>query len=86
MAKTRQVVRRRRSNTTSQAAIDRRMREIWIDGFGLLPTGASEIQVGKIRLSLRHLVDDDDYWDGLSKLAILNVGTRELIIALKSPK
>ena len=74
----------RRSNTVSQATMNKRMREIWIDGYGLLPTGATPKQVTMTRNALRSLVDDGDYWDGLMKLSALKAEVNELMTVLKS--
>jgi len=64
----RKRVYRRRPWRRTQVVIDRRMREVFADGFGLLPYGATYKQVKATRLALTRLVDDDGYWQGLHEL------------------
>jgi hypothetical protein len=59
----------KRKRSVSQETMDRRMREIWIDGFGLLPSPTGERELTLLRNALRKVVDDDEYWRGLNAIS-----------------
>lgn len=59
----------KRSNRVSQAVLNLRMREIWIDGYGLLPYPTPDISIDQLREALHELVCDQDYWSNLKVLA-----------------
>lgn len=73
-----------RRNRTSQTTLNRRMREIWIDGFGLLPGYPTEKQVLQMREALRVLVADTAYWHDLISLVCLKQDVHELQEKLKA--
>lgn len=75
---------KRRSNACpSQAVLNTRMRELWIDGYGLLPQGATDLQVSRTRIALRSLVEDDTYWAGLRSLSDAKQQVNKLMAELK---
>lgn len=47
-----------RSRSVSQGTMDQRMREIWLDAFGLYPNPLTRTDLLKVRLALRKLCDD----------------------------
>lgn len=59
------------------------MREMYADGFGLLPHGVTHDQVTKTRLALAHLVDDDFYWEQLHELYDQKAKVTALIESIK---
>lgn len=61
------------------------MREIWADGFGLLPNAPKEEDVIKVRNALRDLVHDGAYWNGLKRLCALKTEVTIMTNALKLP-
>lgn len=74
----------RRSNACpSQKVLNARMRELWIDGYGLLPQGATDLQVSRTRVALKALVEDDAYWKGLHQLSIAKLAVNVLMTQLK---
>lgn len=75
---------RRRAPSSSHAAIYRRMREIWIDGFGLLPRGASLEEISHLRTALTKIAADEDYWNGLATLCALRRDANRLMEFLKN--
>ncbi len=77
---------KRSNKPPSQAVIDRRMREVWIDGFGLLPHSPTDAMLERLRLSLRKLADDDKYWRGLSELRSLKLQVTVLMECLRPPR
>ena len=76
--------RRRANGTPSLKVLIQRMREIWIDGFGLMPY-TSGIQADHIRRALIDLVDDDDYWIDLKQLIDQKEKVAALVKQLKTP-
>ena len=77
---------RRRSNKgPSQKVLDQRVREIWVDGYGLLPSVDGN-HIESLRLALRKLVRDDAYWNGLKRLAQLKRMSSDLMNDIKSSK
>ena len=74
----------RRSKIPSQATLDKRMREIWIDGFGFLPQVPKELQIDRMREALRRVVEDDLYWTNLKKLIALKDDVSRMIERLKA--
>ena len=68
-----------------QASVTARMREIWIDGYGLLPYPAEPGAINQIRRAMRELVADDRYWDGLEKLGWLKMQVQTMLTLLKTP-
>jgi hypothetical protein len=75
----------RGNHTPSQAVISARMRELWIDGFGLLPTPFTVVQLDRTRKALADLVNDDLYWKSLTELSIQKQKVQRLIEQLKAP-
>lgn len=76
---------RRRRVSHSQAAITSRMRELWSDGFGLMPGGLGESDVEKVREAMKELVRDGAYWNGLKQLVILKQRVYSLTNEIKKP-
>jgi hypothetical protein len=78
-------VRRRRSHKpdTSQHTLNKRMREVWIDGFGLYPFSPDAKTIDRIRIAMKELVSDSSYWEGLKKLCNLKGEVGKLTEVLK---
>jgi hypothetical protein len=74
----------RRSSSPSQAVLNRRMREIWIDGFGLHPFG-EQINPDMLRIALMELVSDDLYWIDMKQLIDQKQKVKSLMEQLKTP-
>jgi hypothetical protein len=62
------------------------MRELWIDGYGLLPQGATDLQVSRTRVALKALVEDDGYWKGLHELSVAKLTVNVIMTQLKAGK
>jgi len=75
------MIARRRNST--QAVLTRRMREIWIDGFGMWPAPFTETQLIRTREAMRAVVEDQEYWDGLHRLGALKSEVGKLVKELK---
>ena len=74
----------RKRRKVSQVVLEKRMRQIWIDGFGLIPQGATRENVLGIRIALGRLVADDAYWEGLCNLCDLRQSVDRLAQELKT--
>jgi hypothetical protein len=72
-----------KSKSTSQLIVNKRMREIWIDGFVIMPYGTAEPPPTMLREALRQVVNDDAYWVNLTKLREMKKSMDELSKSMK---
>jgi hypothetical protein len=77
------MITRRRQNKISQSTMDRRMREVFADGFGLLPGVPTELQINQMRTALQRLAEDDRYWKGMMQLSSLKLQIHTVVEILK---
>ena len=77
---------KRSNRPPSQAVVDHRMREIWIQGLVYLPHDITEAEIGTIRIALRKLSDDQKYWDGLAQLRDKKIEVSKLADKLRGLK
>ena len=80
---TRMHTRRRHTTPASQAMLNRRMREVWIDGYGILPNHGDESELRKLRTALRSVVDDDVYWKKMADLCACKRRVTDLMAEMK---
>jgi hypothetical protein len=75
---------RRSSAHPSQLVLNKRMREIWIDGFGLYPFG-EQLNPDMLRIALAKLVEDDHYWIDMKQLIDQKAKVKSLMEQMKTP-
>jgi hypothetical protein len=76
----------RRRYRRKPTPIAKRMREIWIDGFGLVPQGATEQQLQQTRNAMKALAADDDFWNDLRTLCSVRRTATAMMESMRSGK
>ena len=67
----------------SQAVLNQRMKEIWSDGYGIMPYSTAPGALPKLRAALRAVAEDDRYWEQMERLFALKRSLADLMSEMK---